>query len=319
MPPSLAAFALRSAATRTVRRTALAAILMVCASAFAQQIPSDIVPARGKAPEGFQVPAPGAVKPVEQPLFHNWTAGFEQSYYHTSSKDPALPGSARFHDSALTVSSRIGERGFAGLQLGYSTQSIDSLVSADLPIAIRGDTHATSWAATAGYDVLPWLNVGVLYGHNSPSGSYQLQIAVPPNQTSGSGDLYSVYTNAFVPYRDWVFNLGLAYTHSRQNQSYTDNFPPDQTSSFDIFSTTLGAAYALGHGFTIGGYLTNNARVNETAYAGETGLDSNWTTASLGLNYRINQKWDAGISGATWRSNSKTNYNRINLKVSYHF
>ncbi|MCQ8897028.1 porin [Limnobacter humi] len=305
-----------------IRNAVLAAgLLALHGWASAQQIPSDLVPAKG--PKLGPYTGPRDIKPlgdVDLPFFSDIKVKFELGQSQSDSNDPSLPSaSIDGTDATVMVSSRLGSKGFGAVSVGYVKNESDSQIVA-FPLQLTGNARQDQYMLTLGYTPLDWLAVGGFYGKNSLSGSYQFVLGGPPTDTTGDTDIAGAFVTAFLPYQDWLFSAGYSHVRSNQQQNYGNgNTPPSQQAVVDVDTLSVGANYNVGNGWLFKSNLASNFTDGRQPLPTEPALDKQWFTLGLGVDYKINSKWTAGVNASTWLANSKTDYSRVGVSLVYSF
>ncbi|HEY1057924.1 MAG TPA: hypothetical protein VGE55_04255 [Limnobacter sp.] len=307
---------------RLLEQALLAAgLLTLPVAVMAQQIPSDLVPAKG--PKLGAYTGPRDIKPlgeIDPPFFSDIKVKLDVGQSQADSKDASLPASSiDGTDVTATLSSRLGSKGFGALSVGYVKNETDSQIVA-FPLQLTGNSSQDQYTLTLGYMPLDWLAVGAFYGQNNLSGSYQFTLGGPPTDTTGDTDVSGAFITAFMPYQDWLFSAGYSHVRSNQHQDYGNgNTPPTQQAVVDIDTVSVGANYNFGNGWMFKSNLASNFTDGRQPLPTEPALDKQWFTLGLGVDYKINANWTAGVNASTWLGNSKTDYNRVGVSVVYSF
>lgn len=263
---------------------------------------------------------PGVTPPAERKLLHSFKLDVDQTFARSESKAESLPEERDTRQTSLALGFGVGDRAFGQISVSYATNDIESKNSVENgAIDIDAEVSTTTFGLTGGYLVQPYLALGALYMRSENSGSYQFDIAVPENDSSGSSNTYGPFVRLMAPYGDFFFSLTSTYLFNDGKQRYTNNIPEAQDGWARLWLNSLHVSYAVTGDVQLSGGLAWSHVTDQRSMGFEPGLDQDWYIASAGISYALTPALDLRLRASTWLANSKTDYDQVTIGAGYRF
>jgi len=249
-------------------------------------------------------------------LLHGWRANLGYQYAGLESKIASQPERRDLNTETAGLNVRIGQRGFGGLDLTLSDQTLNIRANG---ITTNADVNEAGLRATGGYMLLPYLAVGGSVARNKLDGTYRFGSAAPLDQASGALMSYSAFTALLLPVDDWKISLTGAYTHDEVRQSFADGTPREQKAWSRTGTVVLAALHPIvGRLDGVASLAWTHIIEQRTFLAGRT-LDDDWLRPAVGLVYHLTDQASLSLVGSTFLMNDAYNYESVSLGLSYKF
>lgn len=300
-----------------MRVLALRAALLMALALFG----SDAAWAQLLKPNVYPPPKDGLIlfdmlRPAPAPtLLHSWRANLGYQYGGLESKIARQPERRDINTETAGLNFRVGERGFGGLDLSLSDQTLQLQAQG---IVTSADVNEVGIRATGGYMVLPFLAVGGSAGRNKLDGTYRFGPA-PMDQASGAIMSYSAFTSLLLPLDDWKISLTGAYVYDEAYQSFADGTPSQQKAWARNGTVILSALHPIVGRLDGVASLAWNSILDQRTFLSNREVDEDWLRPSLGLVYRLTDQAAVSLVASTYLMNDAYNYESVSLGLSYKF
>ena len=297
-----------------ILRTALALALMPFASgtAWSQLLKPSVYPPPKDGLILFDM-----LRPVEEGrgLLHGWRANLGYQYGGLESKIASQPERRDLNTETAGFNARVGDRGFAGLDLTLSDQTLNIRANG---ITTTADVNEIGLRASGGYMLLRNLAVGGSVARNRLDGTYRFGPA-PMDQASGALMSYSAFTTVLLPVDDGKISLTGAYTHDEVRQNFADGTPSEQKAWSRSGTVVLAALHPIvGRLDGIASLAWTHILDQRTFLAGRS-LDEDWLRPAVGLVYRLTDQASLSLVASRFLMNDAYDYESIAVGLSYKF
>lgn len=262
-------------------RAALTMALMLFASgtAWAQLLKPSVYPPPKDGLILFDM-----LRPLEEErgLLHGWRANLGYQYGSLESRIARQPERRDLNTEIVGLNARVGDRGFAGLDLSLSDQTLNIRTSGTINNA---DVNEAGVRISGGYMLLPALAVGGSIARNKLDGTYRFGPGAP-EQGSGALLSYSAFTALLYPVDEWKLSLTAAFTHDEVKQSFDDGTPRDQKAWTHSGTVVVAGLHPIvGRLEGLASLAWTRILDQRTFVAGRT-RDDDWLRPAVGLVYK---------------------------------
>ena len=272
-------------------------------------------------PNSYPLPKDGLLlfdmlRPVEtDDLLHSWRANIGYQHGALESKLASQPERRNINSETVGLNARVGQRGFAGLDLTLSDQTLKLRANG---ITTYADVNEAGVRASGGYMPLPYLAVGGSIARNKLDGTYRFGPS-PTDQASGALMSYSLFSTLLIPADAWKFSLTAAYSHDEVVQSFADGAPPEQKAWARNGSLVLAALHPIaGRLDGVASLMWNHTFEQRTFLAGRS-FDEDWLRPALGLVYRATDNMSLSLVASRYLLNEVYDYESVAFGLSYRF
>ncbi len=219
----------------------------------------------------------------------------------------------------LGLSTDIGDIGFAEISGRFSREEWRSRV-VSFPLDLNGDGWARGFDGMIGFKPLDNLRIGVIGGVGDGDSAYSFAIAPSRNPSSSHGS----YFGAFIGGSHELGNLGLhvdlSYLNAHNKQTYDPtNSVQEARWNAEFMAVQFGASYYVTPKLKIAGSLALHHVLSQTVAPADTPLDTSWGSAQVRVGYMLTDRLELNAKGIAWFENSKYDYRRVSLGMSYRF
>jgi hypothetical protein len=295
-----------------ILRTALTLALSASGTAWAQLIKPSVYPPPKDGLILFDM-----LRPIEEErgLLHGWRANLGYQYASLESKIARQPERRDLNTEILGLNVRVAERGFAGLDLSLSDQTLNITTSGSINNA---DVNEGGARLTGGYMLLPALAVGGSVARNKLDGTYRFG-AGAPDEASGALLSYSAFMALLYPVAEWKLSLTAAYTHDEVKQSFDDGTPRDQKAWTHSGTVVVAGLHPIVGRLEGLASLAWTHIVDQRSFLAGRTRDDDWLRPAVGLIYKWSDQASLSLVASRFLMNDAYDYESVAVGLSYRF
>ena len=286
--------------------------------------------AKDKTNRSADLPSLDQIKPLpasalpsaaeDDGFFHNFQLSVEGSYSEVKHK-AGQPAALRQYSTgaAVGLSFDMGDYAFASITGNFSSNVLKSKV-VQFSLDLNANAYSRGFDAVIGVKPLPWLRAGFIGGAGNGNAGYTFTSFGGGSNSISEGQRLGGFVGATYVTGPLAFSADLVYLNIRNKQDYgPNNTPQIATWGTDLLNLTLSAQYRVLPQLTLSAGLGLNQIMRQTVAPADTANDINWASLQLGATYAVTNNLDVKLTGATWLNNSKFDYSRVALGLTYKF
>lgn len=219
----------------------------------------------------------------------------------------------------LGLSTDIGDVGFAEISGRFSSEEWNSRV-VSFPLDLNGDGQTRGVDGMIGFKPMEHLRIGVIGGVGDGDLAYSFAVAPSRNPSSSFGSYLGAFAGGSHELGDLGLHVDLSYLNAKNKQTYAPtNSVQEARWNAEFMALQFGASYNLTPKLKIAGSLALHHVLSQTVAPAETPLDTSWGSAQLRMGYMLTDQLELNAKGVAWFENSKYDYRRVSLGMSYRF
>lgn len=286
--------------------------------------------AKDKTNRSADLPSLDQIKPLpasalpsaaeDDGFFHNFQLSVEGSYGEVKHK-AGQPAALRQYSTgaAVGLSFDMGDYAFASITGNFSSNVLKSKV-VQFSLDLNANAFSRGFDAVIGVKPLPWLRAGLIGGAGNGNAGYTFTAFGGGSNSLSEGQRLGGFVGATYVTGPLAFSADLVYLNIRNKQDYgPNNTPQIATWGTDLLNLTLSAQYRVLPQLTLSAGLGLNRIMKQTIAPADTANDINWASLQLGATYAVTNNLDVKLTGATWLNNSKFDYSRVAIGLTYKF
>lgn len=222
--------------------------------------------------------------------------------------------------TSLGISFRMGEMGFAQVTGNFSREMIKSQIVAFPAAGITADAYNRGVDAVIGFAPVPYLRAGLTGGFGSASADYTYTMFGGNEDSTSDASRFGGFVGASYLAGPVLINADLSYLRVLNKQNYgVTNWPAVASWDSDLMTLALGARYFVMPKLELNGTFSLHHVMKQTVAPSDKPNDRNWLSLQLGATYAVTDQVSVDLKGTTWLGNSKFDYNRVSVGLSYRF
>lgn len=171
-----------------------------------------------------------------------------------------------------------------------------------------------------GFKPMEHLRIGVIGGVGDGDLAYSFAVAPSRNPSSSFGSYLGAFAGGSHELGDLGLHVDLSYLNAKNKQTYAPtNSVQEARWNAEFMALQFGASYNLTSKLKIAGSLALHHVLSQTVAPAETPLDTSWGSAQLRMGYMLTDQLELNAKGVAWFENSKYDYRRVSLGMSYRF